>query len=78
MTGYQALQGVKLGEHHLSVPGRHEAEALTDCCPRPDCLSLARPAAVLDQVTRGTITGRVGAYRCRICDAAWLCWWSAP
>ena len=70
-----ALQGVQIGPHRLDVPGHHEAEALTDCCPRIDCLTLTKPAAVLDEVRRGRITGRCAAYRCRICDAAWLCWW---
>lgn len=75
-ASYQALQGIQLGEHQLGVPGRHEADALTDACPR--CLDLTRPAAVLDEVHRGRTTGRCAAYRCRICDAAWLCWWAAP
>jgi len=77
-TTYQALQGVRIGPHHLGVPGRHEAEALTDWCPRPGCMTPVRPVVVLDQVHRGTITGRYGAYRCPACGADWLCWWSAP
>ena len=28
------MQTAQLGPHQLAVPGRHEAEALTDCCPR--------------------------------------------
>jgi hypothetical protein len=75
-TAYRALQGIQLGEHQLGVPGRHEAEALTDACPR--CLDLTLPAAVLDEVHHGRITGRYGTYRCRVCRAAWLCWWAAP
>ena len=42
MTGttkirYGAIQGAQVGEHLLSVPGRHEADALADCCPRLEC-----------------------------------------
>ena len=72
MTG-RALQGVQLGPHRLDVPGRHEAEALTDCCPR--CDHPARPA---DEVRHDRITGRCAAYRCRVCDAAWLREWPPP
>jgi hypothetical protein len=75
MTTFQAMLGAQIGPHHLGVPGRHEAEALTDCCPRADCLRLVQPAAVLDEVRRGKVTGRYAAYRCAACDAAWLCWW---
>jgi hypothetical protein len=75
-TGYQALQGAHIGQHQIGVPGRHEAEALTDCCPRVSCATPVKPAAVLDEVKRGRITGRYGAYRCPSCDAAWLCWWA--
>jgi hypothetical protein len=73
MTTYQALQGTQIGEHQLNVPGQHEADALTDACPR--CGEFTHPAAVLDQVHRGRVTGRYGTYRCKACDAAWLCWW---
>jgi hypothetical protein len=75
-TSYQALQGMQIGPHQLGVPGHHEADALTDWCPRADCLTPVRPAAVLDEVNRGKILGRYGTYRCPVCDAAWLCWWS--
>jgi hypothetical protein len=75
---YQALQGVAVGPHQLGVPGRHEADALTDCCPRTSCLTPVRPAAVLDEVHGTKTTGRYAAYRCPACDAAWLCWWAAP
>lgn len=75
---FQAMQGAQIGPHQLGVPGRHEAGALTDCCPRPGCLRPVRPAAVLDEARRGKITGRYAAYRCPACDAAWLCWWGPP
>lgn len=78
MAGYQALQGAQIGPHRIDVPGRHEAEALTDCCPRVGCRNDTKPAAVLDRIERGRNSGRIAAYRCRICDAAWLCWWAAP
>ena len=76
-AGYQALQGVQIGAHQLGVPGRHEADALTDCCPRVSCRTDVRPAVVLDEVKNGKVTGRYAAYRCSACDAAWLCWWAA-
>ncbi len=77
-SGYQALQGVQVGPHQLNIPGRYEAGALTDCCPRTSCLNYTKPAAVLDWVEHDRITGRVATYRCRMCDAAWLCWWAPP
>jgi len=77
-AAYQALQGARIGPHHLGVPGRHEAGALTGCCPRTGCMTFVRPAAVLDRVHDGKITGRYGTCRCPACDAAWLCWWPAP
>ncbi len=73
--GYQALQATPIGDHMLGVPGRHEAKALTDCCPRADCLRPVQPAAVLDVAGAGKTTARCAAYRCPSCDAAWLCWW---
>jgi len=76
MPAYQALQGVTIGPHQLGVPFRHEADAPTDCCPRPSCLTPVRPAAVLDEVHGDKTTGRYAAYRCPACDAAWLCWWA--
>jgi hypothetical protein len=71
-----SVQGIQLGEHQLGVPGYHEAEALVNVCQR--CSDLTRPAGVLDEVRRGRITGRWAIYRCRICQAGWLCWWAAP
>ena len=71
-----AMQAARLGPHSLAVPGRHEADALTDCCPR--CAELTRPAAVADDIRRARITGRYGTYRCAKCDTAWLCWWAPP
>jgi hypothetical protein len=76
LPAYQALQGAQIGPHQLNVPGRGEARALTDCCPRPGCLTPVQPAAVLDEVHGNKTTGRCGAYRCPACDAAWLCWWA--
>lgn len=73
-----AMQGAQVGPHRINVPGRHEAEALTDLCPQLPCVTPVRPAAVVDEVKRGKITGRYAAYRCPSCDSAWLCWWSAP
>lgn len=73
-----AMQGAQVGAHRLDVPGRHEADALADCCPRLECARPVRPAAVLDEVKRGRCAGRYGIYRCPACDFAWLCWWSAP
>ncbi len=69
----QAMQGAQIGPHQLNVPFRHEADALTDCCPA--CFGEVRPAAVLDEVHGDKTTGRYAAYRCPACDAAWLCWW---
>ena len=69
-----ALQATTLGDHVLAVPGRHEAEALTDCCPR--CSAYTQPAAVADEVHGTRTTGRYGTYRCASCGYAWLCWWS--
>lgn len=74
-TVSDALQGVQIGPHQLGVPGRHEADALTDMCPRIDCATYVRPAAVLDEMKGGKCIGRIGTYRCPACDAAWLCWW---
>lgn len=72
-----AMQGAQIGEHRLDVPGRHEADALTDYCPRLDCdHGPVRPAAVLDEIKRGRCVGRIAAYRCPACDFAWLCWWA--
>lgn len=71
-----AIQGIQIGEHRLDVPGRHEAEALTDYCPRLECTHPVRPAAVLDEVKRGRCVGRYGIYRCPECGFAWLCWWA--
>lgn len=71
----QAMQGAQIGPHQLNVPNHHEAEALTDACPRSGCAAFVRPAAVLDEVQRRKTTGRYGAYRCPACDTAWLCWW---
>jgi hypothetical protein len=78
-TDFKAMQGAQIGAHRLGVPGRHEAEALTDSCPRhPSCGTAVRPAAVLDEVNRGKIAGRYAAYRCPACDTAWLRWWAPP
>jgi len=67
------MQSTRLGEHSLAVPGRHEADALADCCLQ--CTTLTKPAAVADEIRRGRITCRIAAYRCASCDSAWLCWW---
>jgi hypothetical protein len=76
---YQAMSGYSLtGGGQLAVPGRNEARALTDCCPRLSCFRPVQPAAVADDVKRGRIIGRIAAYRCPACDAAWLCWWARP
>ncbi len=75
-TTAQAMQGVQVGAHRLDVPGRHEADALTDCCPRLKCAHPVRPAAVLDEMKRGRCVGRIATYRCPACDFAWLCWWA--
>lgn len=76
MKPYEAMRGVDAGPHQLTVPGRHEAAALTDACPRADCITYVRPVAVLDEVHCGKVIGRYGTYRCPTCDAAWLRWWA--
>ncbi len=63
-----------VGRHALSIPGKHEARALTDACPDTSCFTYTTPAAVLDVHGKG----RVAAYRCPKCSAGWLCWWSVP
>lgn len=65
----QALRGVTVGPHTLAIPGRHEARALTDCCPT--CMTYNTPVAVLDARCRHA------CYRCR-CGDAWLCTWDLP
>jgi hypothetical protein len=72
------VQTAQIDPHQINVPGRHEAEMLADMCQADECLRVVRPAAVVDQVMRGRIVGRIAAYRCPACDAAWLCWWGAP
>jgi hypothetical protein len=72
MTEPVALQCVALASNHvLAVPGRHEARALTDWCPR--CTQPTLPASVLD-----ADGGRHASYRCPVCAFAWLCWWARP
>ena len=73
---YRAMSCYSLTGGLLAVPGRREARALTDCCPRLSCMRPVQPAAVLDEVRLDRVTGRIAAYRCPACDAAWLCWWA--
>jgi hypothetical protein len=72
MNGYSSDA---LAPHQIGVPGRGEAEALTDCCP--GCTHPCRPASVLDEVRGRRTLGRIASYRCPRCDHAWLCWWAA-
>ena len=72
---FRRTQGTTVGPHQYGVPGRHEAEALTDLC---ECLTRVPPAAVLDEVRGGKTLHRIAAYRCPNCGAGWLCWWAPP
>ncbi len=65
---------VKIG-HELTVPGRHEARALTDACYHGDCLTFSEPVVVYDRPEGG---GREAAYRCPACGHRWVCWWAWP
>ena len=46
---------------------------LADMCQADGCERIVRPAAVVEEVMRGRTVGRIAAYRCPACDAAWLC-----
>jgi hypothetical protein len=70
-----ALMTAAVGKTVLAVPGRAEARALTDCCPK--CTQPTQPASVID-VDGSHAGGRYGSYRCAKCSFAWLCWWGLP
>lgn len=62
--------------HTLTVPGRHEARALTDGCDNPSCDLLPATPVVVYDLPRGG--GREAAYRCAACGHRWVCWWAGP
>lgn len=54
----------------LTIPGKHEAQALSDRCSV--CASITRPAVVLDLTD-----SRQAGYDCR-CGFRWVKTWGKP